>query len=86
MLCPWCMRDVSNPHFCEQKPKGPSVKVDFVKLWLKIFGEKHGHYSTIDKKIEILERNKESFTQKDFEEELKKLQKLKRVSDIINRK
>lgn len=86
MLCPWCMRDVPNPHFCEQKPKGPMVKVDFIKLWKKLFGEKHKHHSTIDKKIEILEQNKECFVLKEFEKELERLKRLKKVSDIINRK
>jgi hypothetical protein len=85
MLCPWCLRDIHGVHFCDQKPKGPSIKIDLVKVWNKLFGKKSDSTSQIDKKIEFLMQNKDFIEESTYNKELEKLQRLKKISDIINK-
>lgn len=87
MFCPWCNREVKSPHFCDEKPKEIKLKIDIIKLWNKLFKKSNGKTKTseIDKKLKILYDNREIIDKEIFDEEVRRLRKLKRVSDFINK-
>ena len=87
MFCPWCNRDVKSPHFCGEKPKDIIFKIDIIKLWNKLFPKETKSYNVleIDKKLEILYNNRDIIEEKTFDEEVRRLRRLKKVSDFLNK-